>query len=187
MPKHVLSREEAVARIAAVFRELGYEGASLSRISEATGLKSSSLYNYFPNGKEDMARAAIAHVAALLRDRVLPTLAGEGRPAARLAAYLQAIRAFYLGGEANCVLNVFSLGSAGPLFGDLLAAGVRRHVAALAALGEAAGRAPEEAEAAAETALAQIEGALVLSRATGSTAPFERALTRIPALLLPET
>jgi len=39
-----------------VFRTYGYEGATLSRISEATGLQRASLYHRFPGGKEAMAR-----------------------------------------------------------------------------------------------------------------------------------
>lgn len=187
MPKHVLSREEALERILAVFREQGYDGASLSRISAATGLKSSSLYNYFPNGKEDMALAALEHVAGYFRRDVLPALQGEGPPAARAAAYVAALRGYYRGGEANCLLNLFSLGGARGRFSEILARNAARHLTALAALAEDAGAAPAEAAELAEAALAQVEGALVLSRATGSTDPFERALERARRMLLRET
>ena len=53
-----LSKDEVIQRIVAAFREHGYEGASLSILSQATGLGRSSLYHYFPNGKTDMAQAA---------------------------------------------------------------------------------------------------------------------------------
>ena len=38
MPAATMSREEVVVRLAAVFRDHGYQGASLARLSAATGL-----------------------------------------------------------------------------------------------------------------------------------------------------
>ena len=52
-----VGREEAVASMSEIFRRYGYEGASLKRLSDASGLGRSSLYHHFPNGKEDMAAA----------------------------------------------------------------------------------------------------------------------------------
>ena len=44
-----------------VFRAHGYEGASLTLITQATGLGKGSLYNFFPDGKEQMAAEVLAH------------------------------------------------------------------------------------------------------------------------------
>ena len=52
-------REEIIPLLAEVFRTQGYEGASLSRLGEASGLGKGSLYNFFPGGKEEMAAAAV--------------------------------------------------------------------------------------------------------------------------------
>ena len=57
MAHPTLPREEVVDRLTRVFRREGYDGASLARLSEATGLGRSSLYHHFPRGKEDMADA----------------------------------------------------------------------------------------------------------------------------------
>ena len=43
-----------------IFREYGYEGASLSKISERTGLGKASLYHHFPNGKQQMAQEVLS-------------------------------------------------------------------------------------------------------------------------------
>ena len=56
--------ENLLAVIAEVFRKHGYEGASLARIGQATGLGKGSLYNFFPCGKEEMAAGVLAHIVA---------------------------------------------------------------------------------------------------------------------------
>jgi AcrR family transcriptional regulator len=44
VPAALLSRDEVVARVQDVFRDRGFDGASLTDISKATGLGKSSLY-----------------------------------------------------------------------------------------------------------------------------------------------
>lgn len=187
MPKHVMSREDALSKVIQVFRTFGYEGASLSRMHEATGLKSSSLYNYFPKGKQDMAEAALADVADLLEKTALAPLRGPGTPAERLAAFAETVSAFYENGKASCLLDVLSIGEAGTLFSRDLSHSARALLHALSRLAEDAGASPAEAAARAEDAVIAIEGALVLSRALGSTAPFKRTIDRLPGLLIAQT
>ena len=62
MPPALLSRQEVVERLVTVVRRLGYDGASLAELSKATGLGKSSLYHYFPAGKDDMVRAVLEHL-----------------------------------------------------------------------------------------------------------------------------
>ena len=40
--------QDLMQRLSCVFRDVGYDGASLSILSEATGLKKASLYHRFP-------------------------------------------------------------------------------------------------------------------------------------------
>ena len=51
MPITKVNEDELLDRLTDVFRTYGYEGASLSKISEATGLQRASLYHRFP-GRE---------------------------------------------------------------------------------------------------------------------------------------
>jgi len=67
-------RDQLLGIVAEVFREHGYEGASLSLIGEATGLGKGSLYHFFPGGKEEMARAVIAHIDGWFEDNVFAPL-----------------------------------------------------------------------------------------------------------------
>ena len=68
MPPALLSRQEVIERLMLVVRRCGYDGASLAKLSKATGLGKSSLYHYFPAGKDDMVRAVLDHVGSQLRD-----------------------------------------------------------------------------------------------------------------------
>ena len=57
--KTIDGREAAVAKLVSLFYELGFDGTSLKRIEEQTGLGRASLYNYFPGGKVEMARSVL--------------------------------------------------------------------------------------------------------------------------------
>ena len=47
-----MSRKEAIVKLIPVFRKHGYEGASITLLSKASGLG-----NIFPGGKSEMAAA----------------------------------------------------------------------------------------------------------------------------------
>ena len=66
MPASLISKDEVLDRLTKTFRTSGYDGASLARLSESTGIGRSSLYHYFPGGKEEMAQAVLAHANAWL-------------------------------------------------------------------------------------------------------------------------
>ena len=183
MPQPQTPKDEIVDRLAAVFRQHGYDGASLKLLSDATGLGRSSLYHYFPNGKEDMAAAVLAraddwgltHLRPIIEDDLPAT-----EKARRIAAELSD---FYETGERACLLELFAIGNAGDLFGDQVGrrmAGMGRIFARIA--GEA-GHGPEAAEQRAEDALIALHGGLVVSRAIGSTSPFRRVIDDLPRRL----
>ena len=68
-------------RLAETFKDVGYEGASLSVLSDATGLKKSSLYHRFPDGKAQMAQEVMAQTARdLCRQREKPGVHVRRRP-----------------------------------------------------------------------------------------------------------
>ncbi len=184
MPPAVLSRDEVIGRILAVFRQYGYEGASLARLSEATGLGRSSLYHHFPNGKEDMANEAMTAVGAWLRDNLLSTLAGTEPPKKRLRRFANRLSDFYQGGEKTCLMDVFTIGEAGTLFQKHLCQRLQLMINTIGEVVEEAGVDRTEALRRAENAVISWEGALVVSRALGSTAPFLRVTKELPDRLL---
>lgn len=184
MPAPSLSREEVVARIGAVFRRWGYDGASLARISAATGLGRSSLYHYFPGGKDDMAAAVLEDAAGCLARDVLARLEGPGPTRARLAAMARALDEFYGGGRSNCLLGALALGEGHARFAPKLKAAFRRWIGAIARALEDAGQPPERARARAEEAVLSVQGALVLARGLGDPRPFRDLVAGLPDRLL---
>src|SRR4029078_11124737 len=60
MPAPLFTKPEMFSRLMDLFREKGFDGASLADISESTGLGKSSLYHHFPNGKEERGLQALA-------------------------------------------------------------------------------------------------------------------------------
>jgi TetR/AcrR family transcriptional repressor of lmrAB and yxaGH operons len=184
MPSAVLSRDEVVERILAVFRRWGYEGASLAQLAEATGLGRSSLYHHFPKGKADMAAAALELVVAWWQEHVLTPLHAPGEPAERLRRFGKGLSEFYANGQRACLVDLFSVGEAGGLFQPALRKRLKGLMAELASVAEEGGVEPAVAARRAEDAFIALQGSLVVSRALGSTAPFARIIAELPDRLL---
>lgn len=184
MPPPLLPKEEVIERLAVAFRDLGYEGTSLTRLSEATGLKKASLYYYFPGGKEEMAAVVIEQVEAWFGENVFKPLQGEEAPETRIKKMASALNRFYCGGTRACILDVFAIGQAGTLFSSQLVEGLKAWEKVIAEVLMEAGIDKATARERAEDALVSIEGALVYTRVTGSSRTFKRVLARLPERLL---
>ncbi len=184
MPAPLLSKEEVIERLAIAFRELGYEGTSLTRLSEATGLQKASLYYYFPGGKEEMAAVVIQQIETWFGENVFKPLQGQGAPVSRLKKMTAALNRFYNGGKRGCILDVFGFGQAGLLFAEHLAASTKAWQEVIAEVAMEAGVDKATARERAEDALISIEGALVYTRVTGSPKSFKRILASLPDRLL---
>ena len=185
MPSSALPKQEVLDRLMAAFRQFGYDGASLARLSKATGLGRSSLYHYFPNGKEDMAAAVLANAGARFEEMVLaPLRAGDAPPRERLARMATGLGAFYADGSAACLTDLFAIGDAGTLFRQRIGSRIQAFIGLLAAVAVEGGIDRETAEQRAEDALIAIQGALVLSRGLASPEPFRRVVSELPDRLL---
>ncbi|MFC3106738.1 TetR/AcrR family transcriptional regulator [Undibacterium arcticum] len=178
------TRDDMVDSIISVFRSEGYEGASLAKLSEATGLGRSSLYHHFPMGKEDMANAALDRLGILMGGDILGPLAGPGSARQRLADFGAKISGFYADGRQPCLLDVFSVGDAARLFQDRLRQTNRAFIQAITDLAASTGASPAEAARRGEDALIAIEGALIVSRGLASSDPFRRVLAELPDRVL---
>lgn len=185
MPAALMPKDEVLDRLTAAFREHGYEGATLARLSEATGLVRASLYHYFPDGKEGMARAVLERAGEAMEREVLAPLRDAcGTPRERLAAMARGLDAFYCGGELSCLLGLFSAGvGRGPL-GVPIRAALDGWVRAVAACAGEAGMGARVARERADDALAAIQGALMLGRVRGNTETFSRLIAELPDRLL---
>ena len=179
-----MSRAEAVAALAEVFRTHGYEGASLSLIAQATGLGKGSLYNYFPGGKEEMAQAVLEQVDGWFRQQVFAPLRQAAEPRAGIRDMLRAVDRYFHSGGRVCLIGVFALGEARSRFAAQVQGYFAEWVEVLAEALRRGGLAAAPARALAEDAVAAIQGALVLARAADETALFGRILRRQEQRLL---
>ncbi len=183
MPRRPRTDDDVLDRLTGVFRDHGYDGASLSRISEATGLQRSSLYHRFPGGKDEMAAAVLRRTREWLEARVLAPLGRTGAPHVRVRAMAERIADFYENGRRSCLLETLSFGGSNDRIRSAVRQAAEAWIDAMAAVAREAGLAPATARDRAEDALIDIEGALVVSRVAGDTAAFRRVLSRLPGRL----
>jgi AcrR family transcriptional regulator len=172
-------RDGLLAMIGEVFREHGYEGASLTLIGQATGLGKGSLYHFFPGGKEEMAGAVIAHIDGWFEENVFAPLRDGADPRAGIEHMLQATDSYFRSGRRVCLIGAFALEESRDLFASPIRDYFGRWVAYLANALTRAGHAKAEAAELAEEAVAAIQGALTLARAADDIGVFSRSLRRV--------
>lgn len=183
MPAAKISDGELLNRLTRVFQDFGYEGASLSRISQATGLERASLYHRFPQGKDQMAQAVLKHVSKNFAEELLAPLSGSGTITARIRETGCRLQNFYQEGGVSCVLDTLSLRDGSSTLHKAVADAYDFWRNAFAAVAHEAGLSQAASRKRAEEAIMSIHGALVLARATGDRKPFKRTIERLPELL----
>jgi AcrR family transcriptional regulator len=183
--KATIPEEELIARLSRVFRDVGYEGATLSMLEVATGLKKASLYHRFPNGKEQMANEVLDNAQRWMETHILTPLQGSAAPRARIDAMITSLDQFYSGGNQACLLNMLS---SSRIHGGPFTKSIRNMfeawIDALSTVARDAGVDPKMAQLRAERVIMLLQGSLVLSRGIGSTDPFRKFLKSIPSELL---
>ncbi|WP_414621201.1 TetR/AcrR family transcriptional regulator [Calothrix sp. CCY 0018] len=179
-----MSKEEAIIKLIPAFRKYGYEGATLTLLSKASGLGKASLYHYFPGGKSEMAAAVFEYIGIYFGELVLKTLQGEEKPAVKIQAACDSLREFYDSGRNSCFLAIMSFGEADKLFHDKVKARLELMVESLAEVLVDAGIEKEIAQMRSLDAIATIQGALVLVRILDDTEPFERVIEGLVGRLL---
>lgn len=180
MPPSSISKEEVLSSLTRTFQTYGYEGASLTRLSNATGLGRSSLYHYFPGGKEEMARAVLDDANQWLEENILKPLAVKGSPENRLREMTAKLDAFYSSGQEMCLLGIMAIGDAHDLFQHEVGTTIRRWVKAISEVFVDAGYSHNEATKLATEVVRDIQGALIISRGLNDTKPFLELLDELP-------
>lgn len=176
MPAALASKEEIVERLFTVFRDRGFDGASITDLSRATGLGKSSLYHYFPNGKEQMAEAVLGRAEALINTVVFEVATGPEALKTRVRKIVAAMEQMYGGGRTPCVLGHLASADMGAAARESLRHSFEHWVNAITKLAREAGMTPGRAKEFGEDWVAQLQGALTLQAATGSVGPFQRTL-----------
>jgi TetR/AcrR family transcriptional regulator, lmrAB and yxaGH operons repressor len=179
MPAPLIPRDEVIDRLCQVFQRLGYDGASLAELSHGTGLGKSSLYHYFPNGKEEMALAVLRRVHAWIEENAIASLDGQGSPKERLERMLRAVDSQYAGGKSPCVLGNLVVGGARHLYQRQLRSSFSAWIEGLERLALEAGLSRRTARERAEDVVLQIEGVLILCGGLDDPTSFRRVLRKM--------
>lgn len=182
MARTVFEKQDVIPLLGEVFRALGYDGASMSAITARTGLSKSSLYHFFPNGKEEMAAAVLEHVDAWFEEAIFRPLETQ-EPRAAIDSMWQATDAYFRSGARICLMGAFALDETRDRFAPEIRSYFLRWIRALAAALSRAGVPAAQAQTLAERAVGGIQGALTLARAVGEAELFSRTLADLAASL----
>ena len=184
MPAAILSKDEVLDLLLNTFRDRGYEGSSLAELSTATGLGKSSLYHYFPGGKEEMAEQVLAHLDRQLTTRLFEPMRLAQSPAKKLGLMLDTLDAFYEGGRKACLLERLCASVDRTRFRRPLRDAFVVWVDAVEAVCLESGLAKGVARARAEDLVVRIEGALIVCAGTGDTGVFARTIKDLRSSVL---
>ena len=184
MPAPILSKEEVLDLLLNTFRDRGYEGASLAELSSATGLGKSSLYHYFPGGKEEMAEQVLAYMDRQLPTNLYEPLQLEQTPEKKLGLMLDVIDAFYEGGRRACLLERLCASVDRTRFRRPLHDAFTAWMDAVEAICLEAGLSKATARARGEAFVVRIEGALVVCAGTDDYSVFARTIKELRSSVL---
>lgn len=176
MTRTVFEKADVIPMIAEVFRELGYEGASMSKITARTRLSKGSLYHFFPGGKEEMAAEILAHIDNWFISNIYEPLE-RADPLEAIHDMWREVDAYFRSGQRICLVGAFALDETRDRFASQIRQYFRRWIDAFCAALVRAGAPTDASAEMSEEAIGRIQGGIILSRALNDEAIFERTLT----------
>lgn len=183
MARRISERADLLPVLGEIFRDHGFEAASLSVIGTRTGLGKGSLYHFFPGGKEEMAKAVLDEVDAWFETEVFRPLREGQDSAAAVEAMLVAVDGYFRSGRRICLVGALALADSRERFATRIAGYFAAWQDALACALARSGHA--DPDGLAEEILALIQGGLVLARARDEAGIFTRLLARLRLRLQP--
>lgn len=184
MADQKITDEQLLKGLSDTFRRVGYDGASLSRLAEATGLKKASLYHRFPGGKKEMAQAVLQHTSEWIKANIVDLLGTKEDPVQRLDKVLSNINKLYSGGKDACILRALSQGEGLELFQVQIKSSFYDWIKGFSKLASDFGIPESETEKIAEDVLIKIQGSLVLSVGSNNPGIFKRTLKEIKEMFM---
>lgn len=178
MARTVAERGDVIPALGELFREYGFEGASLKIISERTGLGKGSLYHFFPGGKEEMANAVLEDVSGWFEEKIFAPLE-HNAPDKALSHMFDAVTEYFRSGRRVCLVGAFALNESRSRFPRAINDYFARWVQALANCLERHGLSSPVAHTLSQEVVAGIQGAIILSRALNATEPFMEVVQRL--------
>ena len=102
------TKELLKEQISTVFRERGYDGATVANLSRATGLSRSALYHHFPAGKPEMAAVIVRSCISELHNSAYRHLEGNKSAITKLHKFIDGFATYTQGGSRPCLLTILS-------------------------------------------------------------------------------
>ena len=172
------TKERLIRAGEALFRSQGYSGTGLKQLADDARAPWSSMYHFFPDGKEQMAVEILDYAAAYYARMLARGFEARPDPLAAIDAIFSGeIEILKRSGfRDGCPIASVTLDTAStvePLrkrCGEAFASWIRAIAQGIARAGVSEGEAAELAT----FVLSALEGAIVLSRASKSTAPLQR-------------
>jgi len=180
-----MAKDKYIACLLQLFRQYGYEGTTLSKIAEATGLGKASLYHHFPGGKDEMVSAVLDSLEGWLQEHIIGELRSQGDALTRLQRMSASMSFLYEQGRQPCLFAILLMGSAKDIFQDRVRAILNIWIKEMAQVLVEAGLDPTEAREKAEDAAIAIQGALILAQGLDDLTIFHRTLERLPQQMCP--
>lgn len=174
-----MDQSQLLAQTLPVFRDHGYEGATLTKLASATGLGKASLYHHFPGGKAEIAATLLRQAVARLEKAAFSRLSKRGPPGKRLQDFVDGFAAYTDNGASPCLIAAFSQGSAWEEHGASIAVQFRAWSAMLASTLEEAGYKPKRALREANDLLGQLYGDMLLTKLQDDPKHFRQGIKRI--------
>lgn len=171
-----LSASQVINLIVPVFRDYGYDGASLTILAKASGLSRGSLYHHFPGGKQEMARAVLSRSGASLARLIMAPLTRKEPAEDRINSMFDGVKNYYTGDPPVCLMNSLTLGAGRELYGSEVGAAVNAWRKSLASVLVQGSMSQDQAAKEASAAIERIQGGLIIARVCGNKASFDKGL-----------
>ncbi|NIJ44930.1 AcrR family transcriptional regulator [Wenyingzhuangia heitensis] len=176
---------ELLSRLMSVIRSKGYDGASLNDLAAVSGLKKASLYHRFPGGKKDIVLAVLGYVDDWFVKHIQEIVyAKDISKEDKLSRVLNSINELYACGLESCIVGALTLGGGISLFTNELKTGIESWLDCFSKIGTDFGYDKEESNQKAIQVLVKIQGSLIVSKACGSTHPFNESIKEIKELYI---
>lgn len=169
--------KDALVRTAMrLFRQQGYASTGLQQILTESGAPKGSLYHYFPDGKEQLAEAAVRLAGKLMGEMLASHAERAATPAAFAKAYCSTMAGWMKESDfrSGCPIATTMLETA-PHSQALTKAGVEaidHWIEIIAPVFRRAGATTAHARSAAQQLIAAVEGALVIARIRRTATPL---------------
>ena len=175
------TRERLLVAGERLFRTQGYSGTGLKQLAQEAGAPWSSMYHFFPGGKQQLGSEVVRHAADHYAALIAKAFAAFSDPADAVAAVFKAEAKLLAESKFRngCPVAAVTLDVASTVeeLRQPCAAVFDLWIETIAHGLGAAGLPTKEARTLASYVLSSLEGAILLSRAEHSVAPLERTGT----------